>query len=336
MSVHSNESSPAYITQLALGYLHSAALSAVAELGVADALAQGPKSPAALAAELTVDEQSLFRALRLLATVGVFREDEHGLFALTPAAEFLRTDADTSMRDAVRMMTHESFWRPVGQLSTVLRTGQTPFTEIFGAPFFDYFASNPELGPIFHRGMASFSDLENVPIARAYDFTPFKRLVDVGGGYGGFLIEALRGSPASSGVLYDADHVLREARIDSTEVADRCELVVGDFFQSVPEGDCIILKRILHDWSDDTSIDLLRVCRRALSPGGRVLVVDAVIPPGNQPHAGKEIDVLMMASLPGRERTEAEFRRILAAADLKLERVIHTPAVLSIVEAAAA
>ena len=184
--------------------------------------------------------------------------------------------------------------------------------------------------------MASFSDQENADIAGAYDFSRFERIVDVGGGYGGFLVEALTSSPTSHGILFDADHVLRDAVIASAGLADRCELVAGDFFKAVPEGDCVVLKRILHDWNDQTSIDLLRVCRRALRPDGRVLVIDAVIPPGNQPHPGKDIDVLMMISLPGRERTEAEFRDIFAAADLKLERVIHTPAVLSIVEAAAA
>ncbi|MFO7561027.1 MAG: methyltransferase [Enhygromyxa sp.] len=322
------------IIQLGWGYLYSAALNAVAELGVADLLEQGPKSSAALAEELGVSAPALHRTLRLLASVGVFAEDEQGRFGLTPTADLLRSDAPGSMRDAVRMLAHESFWVPAGKLSTTIRTGETPFAEIFGGSFFDYFAANPEVGPIFHRGMASFSDSENAPIAQAYDFARFERIVDVGGGHGGFLIEALRACPAR-GVLFDADHVLKEARIAAAGLADRCELSVGDFFESVPEGDCIILKRILHDWSDETAVDILRICRRALRPEGRVLVIDAVIPPGNDPHPGKELDVLMMVSLPGRERTEAEFRQMLAAADLKLERVISTPAALSIVEAAA-
>lgn len=326
----------AHVIQLAWGYLHSAALLAVAELGVADALEQGALSPDALAEKLGVQAQPLHRALRLLATVGVFAEDEGGRFGLTPAADVLRTGAPGSMRDAVLMLAHESFWAPAGKLSATIRTGETPFAEIFGAPFFEYFAKNPSAGPIFHRGMAGFSDTENGPIAGAYDFTRFQRIVDVGGGHGGFLIEALRASPAARGVLCDAEHVLREARVAAAGLADRCELVTGDFFQSVPGGDCIILKRILHDWKDETAIDILRVCRRALRAGGRVLVIDAVIPPGNEPHPGKELDVLMMASLPGRERTAEELRGMLAAADLKLERVITTPAALSIVEAAEA
>lgn len=321
-----------HVIQLAWGYLYSAALNAVAELGVADLLADGPRSPTALAESLGVHAQPLHRTLRLLATVGVFEEHDDGRFGLTPAADVLRTRAPGSMRDAVRMLAHESFWVPAGRLSSTIRTGHTPFAEIFGGSFFDYFAANPEVGPIFHRGMASFSDTENAPISWAYDFGRFERIVDVGGGHGGFLVEVLRKSSAR-GVLFDAEHVLREARITAEGLSDRCELVTGDFFQSVPEGDCIVLKRILHDWSDETATEILRVCRRALRPGGRVLIIDSVIPPGNAPHSGKTLDVLMMVSLPGRERTEQEFRYMLAAAGLRLERVIATPAVLSIVEA---
>jgi SAM-dependent methyltransferase len=324
-----------HVIELGWGYLYSAALVAVAELGVADRLVAGPLHPAALAEALGVHVQPLHRTLRLLATVGVFVEGEDGRFGLTPAADVLRTEVPGSMRDAVRMLAHESFWVPAGKLATTIRTGQTPFAQIFGGSFFDYFTANPEVGPIFHRGMASFSDTENAPIAAAYDFGRFERIVDVGGGHGGFLVEALRGNTAR-GLLVDAEHVLGEARITAEGLADRCDLVVGDFFQSVPEGDCIVLKRILHDWADETAIEILRVCRRALRRGGRVLVIDSVIPHGNAPHSGKTLDVLMMVSLSGRERTEQEFGHMLAAAGLKLERVIGTPAVLSIVEAVAA
>jgi SAM-dependent methyltransferase len=325
----------AQIIELGWGYLYSAALNAVAELGVADLLEHGPKPLTILAEELGVSARALHRSLRLLATIGVFAEDEQGRFCLTPASDVLRSNAPNSMRDAVRMLAHESFWVPAGRLSTTIRTGETPFAEIFGGSFFDYFAANPEAGPIFHRGMASFSDTENAPIASAYDFTHFERIVDVGGGHGGFLIEALQAS-SGRGVLFDADHVLREARIAAAGLSDRCDLVVGDFLHAVPEGDCIVLKRILHDWTDETAIEILRACRRALRPGGRLLIIDAVIPPGNDPHLGKNLDVLMMASLAGRERTEPEFQQLLAAADLKLARVISTPAMLSIVEAVGA
>ncbi|HEU4536076.1 MAG TPA: methyltransferase [Polyangiaceae bacterium] len=324
------------IIDLGWAYLRSAALLAATQLGVAELLAAGPRSPASLAEEMGVRALPLQRVLRLLATDGVFAEDEDGCFALTPEADLLRADAPGSMRDAVLMLAHETFWAPAGKLATAVRTGETPFAQIFGSDFFDYFAKNPEAGPIFHRGMAGFSDTENAPIAGCYDFRPFRRIVDVGGGHGGFLIEALRAAPAARGVLFDAAHVLAESRLAAAGFAGRHELIEGDFFRAVPEGDCIILKRILHDWKDEAAVGILEVCRRALRPGGRVLVIDAVIPPGNDPHDGKLLDVLMLASLPGRERTEKEFRAMCGAAGLRLERVIATPASLSIVEAVAA
>jgi SAM-dependent methyltransferase len=240
------------------------------------------------------------------------------------------------MRDAVLMLVHEIFWAPAGKLATTVRTGETPFVQLFGGSFFDYLARNPEAGPIFHRGMAGWSDMENGPIAAAYDFTPFRRIVDVGGGHGGFLIEALEANPDARGVLYDAEHVLAGARIAAEGLAPRCEILAGDFFASVPKGDAIILKRILHDWTDDSAIVILRACRKALDEGGRVLVVDAVIPPGDEPHFGKVLDVMMMVSLPGRERTADDFARLFAAAGLRLSRIVPTPTSLSIVEAVAA
>ncbi len=324
------------ITDLCYGYLYSAALVTAVELGVADKLAGGPKSARALAEELGVQAQPLARLLRLLATKGVFTETDPDHFGLTPAADILRAGAAGSMRDAVLMLVHEIFWAPAGKLSTTVRTGETPFVQLFGGSFFDYLAKNPEAGPIFHRGMAGVSDTENAPIASAYDWNGFKRIVDVGGGHGGFLIETLKANPRARGVLYDSPHVLADARIAAEGLADRCEMLEGDFFASVPRGDAIILKRILHDWSDDSSVVILRACRSALEEGGRLLVVDAVIPPGDEPHLGKVLDVMMMASLPGRERTADDFARLFKAAGLRLSRIVPTAAYLSIVEAVAA
>ncbi|QSQ20726.1 SAM-dependent methyltransferase [Pyxidicoccus parkwayensis] len=325
------------IVDLGFGFILSGALSTAAELGVADRLVQGPKSAALLAEELKADAQSLYRVLRLLASAGVFQEDEAGRFSLTPAAEYLRSDVPGSLRSAVLMLTQKIFWAPTGELVETVRTGKNPFDRIFGEPFFDYLASDATQGAVFHRGMSSLSDLENGAIAGSYDFTPLSRVVDVGGGHGGFLIEVLKATSTVRGVLFDHRHVLDEARIAQAGFADRCELVEGDFFESVPSGaDAYVLKRILHDWSDDVCVRILRNCRAAMAPGGRVLVVDTVIPRGNGPHGGKVLDVMMMASLPGRERTEEEFAKLFAQAGLKLSRVVHTPAALSITEAVAA
>ncbi|WP_225409896.1 acetylserotonin O-methyltransferase [Stigmatella hybrida] len=325
------------LVDLGFGFILSGALAAVTQLGVADRLAEGPKHPEVLAKELGADARSLFRLLRLLASVNVFVEDAEGRFGLTPAAHLLRSQVPGSLRDAVLMLTQKVFWLPAGELAETVRTGQTPFDRIFGKPFFDYLAGDAAEAATFHQGMSSLSDLENGPIAHSYDFSPFERVVDVGGGHGGFLIEALRATPSLRGVLFDHAHVLSGSRIASAGLSDRCEQAVGDFFQTVPaDADVYVLKRILHDWGDEVCVNILRNCRSAMKPGGRILVIDTVIPPGNGPHGGKVLDVMMMASLPGRERTEEDFRKLFALAGLRLSRIISTPTALSITEAVAA
>jgi hypothetical protein len=325
------------LVEIGFGFIYSGALATAAELGVADLLEQGPRSATSLAEELRVDGPSLYRVLRLLASVGIFAEDAEGRFALTPSADLLRTRAPGSLRAAVRMLTQKIFWAPTGELTETVRTGRTSFERIFGAPFFDYLVRDPVAGATFHGGMSSLSDLENGAIASSYDFRSFRRLVDVGGGQGGFLLEVLQRAPQTRGVLFDQEHVLAEARLPEAALADRHERVVGDFFQHVPAGaDAYVLKRILHDWSDEVCVALLRRCREAMAEGGRVLVVDTVIPRGNEPHGGKVLDVMMMASLPGRERTQEELRELFSRAGLRLTRVVPTPTPLSITEGEAA
>lgn len=322
------------IVDLAWGYIMSGALATATKLRIADRLEDGPKTVAVLAKDLNVDAQSLHRVLRMLASFGVFREDDKGQFHLTPAADTLRTKLPHTLHHAVLMITQDIFWKPVGGLDEVVRTGENGMVPIFGAPFFDYLETNKEAGATFHRGMSSLSDLENAPIAGAYDWSPFKTIVDIGGGHGGFLIEALKLAPSAKGINYDAAHVLKDARV--TEQKGQWSCVEGDFFKSAPAGDAYILKRILHDWTDDVCVTILENIRRAMNPGAKVLVVDCVIPPGNDPHGGKILDVLMMSALPGFERTQAEFAAIFERAGFKLSRVIAAPALLSITEAVAA
>ncbi|MGL4396426.1 MAG: methyltransferase [Hyphomicrobium sp.] len=322
------------IVDLSFGFVLSGALATAAKLKIADRLEKGPKTPAELAAEVGVHTQSLYRVLRMLASCGVFKEDDQGRFHLTPAADLLRTSLPHTLHHAALMITQDIFWKPVGGLDEVVRTGENGMVPIFGAPFFDYLEHNKDAGAIFHRGMSSLSDLENAPIAGAYDWTPFKTIVDIGGGHGGFLIEALKLAPGAKGINYDAAHVLKDARVDEQKGQWTC--VEGDFFKSAPAGDAYILKRILHDWTDDVCVTILENIRRSMNPGAKVLVVDCVIPPGNEPNGGKVLDILMMSALPGFERTEKEFAALFKRAGLKLNRVIAAPALLSITEAVAA
>ncbi|NUS65651.1 MAG: SAM-dependent methyltransferase [Saccharothrix sp.] len=316
----------------AMGYLFSAALRAVAALGVADHLAGGPRPVAELAEAVGADPLNLYRALRLLATRGIFTEHDDRRFALTPAADLLRADVPSSYRAAILMLTDQTFWRPAGELEEAVRTGTSPFERLFGMPFFDHFARDADTAAVFHVGMAAMSDPENPLVARACDFPPEAVVVDLGGGHGGLLLSVLREHPGLRGVLYEQPHVLREHRLGELGADDRWDLVAGDFFAAAPPGDVYLIKRILHDWDDEQCVRILRHCREAVSERGRVLVVDAVIPPGNDPDPGKVIDLLMMSSLTGRERTRAEFDALFARAGFRLERVLPTGTRLSIVE----
>jgi hypothetical protein len=325
-----------HVLDQSLGYFYSAALRAAARLNIADHLAEFAQTPEELAATMGVDGPSVYRLLRFLATRDIFAEDDGGKFHLTPSAELLRTDVPRSMRSAVLMLTDQVFWKPAELLDDTVREGGTQFDRIFPAPFFDWLAQDEEAGNVFHVGMAGMSDSENQRIAGSYDFSYASKVVDVGGGHGGFLVEALRNSPTVHGVLFDEEHVLAHNRLDEAQAIDRTETVSGDFFDAVPSGaDAYVVKRILHDWDDEASVRILSSCRQAMSPNGRVLVIDAVIPTGNEPHPGKTLDILLMTSLPGKERTEAEFRKIFEEAGLSMTRVIPTSTPLSIVEGVA-
>ncbi|MFF2659056.1 methyltransferase [Kitasatospora sp. NPDC058032] len=329
--------SAAFLVDEALGFLFPAALRAAADVGVADHLADGPATPAELAAATGTDTRNLYRVLRLLATRGVVSEDAQGRFTLTDAGQALRGDVPYSVRTAVQMLTDRTMWRPAGELTHCLTEGTTAFENIFGMPFFDHFAKDERTAAVFHVGMAAMSDQENAPIAAAPDFPPSGTVVDIGGGHGGLLLEVLRRNPGLEGVLYDRSHVLAGNRLGAhPEITGRWTVQEGDFFAAVPTGDVLMLKRITHDWDDDACVTLLGHCARALRPGGRVLVLDAVVPPGNEPHQSKDLDLMMMASLTGRERSAGDFAELFARAGLRLSRVIPTPTVLSVVEAVAA
>jgi len=209
---------------------------------------------------------------------------------------------------------------------------------VFGARFFDYLARHPESAAVFDTGMAMFSEMENGPIAAAYDFSAFARVIDVGGGRGGFLAAILRAHPEVRGALYDLPRVVKEATmLDAPDLQARTSRLGGDFLQSVPAlFDAYVLKRVLHDWDDDTCVAILRRCREGLPASGRVVAIDAVLRPANEPDPSKVSDLLMMILCPGRERTEAEFAAIFTAAGLRLTCVIPTPTPLSIVEGAPA
>lgn len=330
-----NEKAALYLLDQAMGYAFQGALRAVALLGVADHLKDGPQTIGALGKKIGVDAQQLHRVMRLLATREIFTETEPGTFALTPPAEYLCVSAKHPLREAVLMITDETFWRPLGELVENVR-GRSAFKQIYGMSFFEYWSKSHEQDYDFHSGMSSMSEVENILLVRSYDFPKNATVVDIAGGMGGLLLQVLRANPTLHGILFDQQHVLVRNRLDELDDPSRWQLQAGSFFEACPAADIYLLKYITHDWADENAALILSNCRRAMNPGGKVLVMDPVLPEGNARHPGKEMDILLMASFEGgRERTESELKQLFAGAGLKINRIIETGCLISIVEAVA-
>jgi len=331
-----DEAAGLFMLDLAMGYTYQVALRIAAGLSIADHLVERPKTARELAEATGTDPIRLHRVLRLLATRGVFSEIEGSRFTLTPAAEYLRTDAPYSLRSAVLMITDETLWRPAGELIESVKGGSA-FKHIYGMSFWEHW-DKPD-APIedFHVGMSSMSEVENLFLPRNYDFPEGATVADIAGGFGGLLLRVLQANPTLHGILFDRPHVLARHRLGELEADDRWELAEGDFFEAVPSADIYILKYITHDWLDDKAATILSCCRKAMNPGGRVLIMDTVIPAGNVPHTGKVMDLLCMGIYDGgRERTEEEFHQLLEHTGLKINRIIDTGSYISIIEAVAA
>ncbi|HEX8072849.1 MAG TPA: methyltransferase [Pyrinomonadaceae bacterium] len=329
----------ALVMQLALGCLVSQALYVAAQLGVADQLADGPEDAAVLAAATGAHAPALYRILRALAAYGVFAERADGRFELTPAAEVLRAAAPDSMRDAAIFMGEDWHWRVWGSTIYSVRTGRPAWGYVHGAEVFPYFAAHPEAAAVFDRAMTSMSAAGAAAVVEAYDFAGVERLVDVAGGHGRLLTSILRAHAALRGVLFDLGHVIERARagLEAEGLLGRCELATGDFFVAVPAGaDAYIMKHIIHDWDDERALTILRNIRRAMRADGRVLIVEAVVAAGSGFDYAKVLDIEMLTSPGGQERTAEEYRALCARAGLRVTRIVPTTSPFSIIEAVAA
>lgn len=328
---------PFALLELAQGAMVSQAIYAAAELRVAEALADGPLPVARLAEKTETDAESLRRLLRLLATYGIFSERKDGRFELTPMARALLPDAPMSMNGIALLMGHPTHWEDWAHFAEAVRTGEPSLPKLRGMGAFEYLEANPEYGGVFIRGMGSMSATETEPLLAAYDFSRFRTVVDFCGGRGDFLAGVLRKSPKTRGVLSDprVGENGAAAFLEQEGVADRCTIADGGLFDPVPEGgDAYVLKHIVHDWPEPQAVEILTNVRKAMNPGGRVLIMEMVLPDKrNAPHAGKLVDLWLMLLVGGRERTEALYGELLAQAGLKVERVVRTPAAISVVEA---
>ena len=324
------------LIKMITSYWVTQSLHVVAKLGVADLLKDGPKSSDELAKSVGADARSLYRLLRAVASVGIFSEVKSGHFALTPMGELLQTGVPGSLRAAAIMHGEKWQWQPWGELLESVKNGKSPFKRMFGSTIYDYFSENAEANEIFNSAMTNFSDWENSLILNSYDFSSVHRLIDVGGGQGNLLTSILEANPTMKGILFDLPHVIQSAigHIEAKGLTARCELISGDYFESVPPyGNTYLLKRIIHGWDDEQAVALLKNCYRAMPDNGKLLLIEMVIPPGNEPFLGKLLDLHILLMRGGHERTSTEYRTLLDAAGFKLTKIIPTRSPLSFIEA---
>ena len=329
------ESASFLITE-ANSYVYACCLRVAAQLGVADLLADGPVHVRDLAARVSADEHALYRVLRLLATRGIFRETDSGVFVLMERGASLRSDSKFSVREGVLAATTPAIYRAGGELLHAVTTGEPAVNHVFGAPLFDHLAAHPAEGAEFHTGMGQYSLIESANFARECRLPETCTVVDVGGGQGALLLMILQRHPGLHGVLFDLPNVIAHHKLGELEDAGRWKTVGGSFFDSVPTGDVVVIQYVLHNWDDERCLAILRNCRRAMAPGGRVIIHDMIVPPGNEPDQSKVLDVVMLSIVTGRERTRHEFEQLLHAAGLRILTITPpTVGALSTIEAEA-
>lgn len=318
---------PVQLMQMLFGFAASRAIGVSAELRIADLLKNGSKTADELALQTDVHARSLYRVLRACASVGVYSEDNNKKFSLTPLAEPLLSDAPGSLRAFAEMITCDWQFQTWAELPYSVKTGMPSFDKVHGKSSFEYFWSNEKAGQVFNDAMTSNSAFSSVAVVNAYDFSSISELVDVSGGHG-FLLASILEKYDTPAIVADAEKILKEHG-----VTEKCETIGGDFFKSVPaKADAYIMKHIIHDWNDGQCVTLLENCCQAMTEGGKVLVVEMVVPEGNEPSPAKFLDLQMLQFLPGCERTEKEYSELFDKAGLVLTRIIPTMSPFSIIE----
>lgn len=313
-----------------MGAWLSQALWAAARLEVADALAQGPRSPAQLAVQLGVDADALARLLRALSAHGVFVVRADGRFAHSELSQCLRRDVAGSLRDYLLFVGHPKQRDAWARLDLTMRAGRPAQPGLF-----ERMAEDRELGCVFDAAMSCLSRLGSAATHASYDFSRFATIVDVGGGRGANLVAMLRVAPQARGVLFDLPEVIAEARERLAEHAlgERIRVDGGSFFERIPEGgDAYVLKHILHDWSDERALAILRNVRRAMGPEATLVIIESVLPEGGRAHMAQLIDLEMLV-IDGKERSEREWRGLLACAGFALARIVPSAGPVSVIEA---
>ena len=295
----------------------------VAELKIADFLKDGPKDSRYLAKKTNTHEPSLYRVLRALTSIKVFKESKQG-FDLTDLSQFLISDSPNSLRVLAVMRGEEVNWKPWGELLYAVKTGKNPFQNVFGMDLFEYYKMHPASGQAFNEGMNITTQHDIKTILDQYDFSYAKTLVEIGGGLGQLLFAILAKYPDKNGILYDLPHVVKDAYSlrAQYQIEERCEIVGGEFFSTVPNGgDVYLLKRIIHDWDDERASKILRNCHQAMKDG-KIIVFETMVQDDYDNPEGKVNDTHMMMVTPGgKERTKEEFFKLFQSAGFLLTQV---------------
>lgn len=321
------------LLQMITGYWLSQSIHVAAKLGIADLVKDQPRTAEDLARATRTHAQALHRLLRALASVGVFAEDTQGRFCLTDMARCL-LDEPASQR-AVAIMMGDEHYASWAQLLYCVQTGKPAFDHIYGKPIFQYLSEHAEQARIFDAAMTGFHGEETQTMIDSYDFRPFNKIVDIGGGNGSVLSAILKRTPNAHGILFDLDGVIGRAKenLAKAGLANRCQTVAGSFFKSVAAGgDAYLMRHILHDWTDEQCRTILGNIRQVIPPNGKLLVIEMVIPSGNDAHFGKLLDLNMLVLPGGQERTEVEYRKLLQSTGFKLERIVPTKTNVSVIE----
>src|SRR6201981_1390093 len=322
------------LTRILNGAALSRAVSTIAELGVARLVQSGQPQPIEYLAEATkTHEPSLYRILRFLASHGLFQETKNRYFDHTPLSAALRTDAPGSFRAGAQMFHH--IFAGWDGLHHSIQTGEPGFNKVFGAPIFDYIQAHPQMCPMWRAGMTSFNCHATTAMLDAYDFTGINVLADIGGGNGSLLSAVLSRYPNMKGILFDLGHVIGRAKekLKAAGLAERCTLIEGSFFESIPAGaDAYLFRHIIHDWTDEQCTRILGHCRKVIPANGKLLIVDCVVPAGNTPCPSKDMDMVMLTFPGGQERTEAQFRSLLKPPGFEPKSITPTTTMIHVVE----
>jgi hypothetical protein len=322
------------VFQMASGYWVSQVVYVAAKLGIADLLADAPKSCEEIAHETGTDCRALFRLMRSLVSLGILAMYPDQRFSLTEIGAPLQSRMPGSMRSMVLTLGDEHY-QAWGKLLHSVQSGTPAFQAVYNSPLFEYFERHSEAGDVFNAAMTDFTRQAALAAIVAYDFSGIRGAADIGGGQGAFIRRLLKSNPRMRGILFDSPRVIESAKplIEAAGLESRCRAIAGDFFESVLRGtDAYILKNVLHDWDDDSAVRILKNCRRAMDDSGKLLVIESLLPASNQVSFTSLLDLNMLVMSGGQERTEAEFGRLFSASGFCLIRVVPTLAPVSILE----